>query len=155
MAPLRTAAETAIPGEGAAFFLLSREEHARRAYCAIGESITGLLPDARISLSDTELLVLGADGRAGHGRGYAEAATKARVACYTPLYGSTPAGPAFDAAAAALVLEGNRVFASPEGGAIDFPARVAAGEEPLDASRVRCLALGDRGTFGLASLGAV
>ena len=152
MTPLRTAVETAIPGEGAAFLLLSREGAAVRKYCALGEAVTGSHPGAGFPLPDAGLLVLGADGRREHGPRFAAVARNARIACYTPLYGSTPAGPAFDLAAAALVLQEGRVFPSPGGASLDFPATVAAGGEPLDAARVCCLALGDSGTFGLATL---
>jgi 3-oxoacyl-[acyl-carrier-protein] synthase II len=151
MTPLRTSEETAIPAEGAAFLLLSRAEVARGGYCALGEAVTGSRPDDGFPLPDTGLLVLGADGRREHGPRFAALARNARIACYAPLYGSMPAGPAFDLAAAALLLRGGRIFPSPGAADIDFPAAVPAGGEPLDASRVCCLTLGDGGTFGLAT----
>jgi 3-oxoacyl-[acyl-carrier-protein] synthase II len=153
MTPLRSSAETAVAAEGAAFLLLSREECARGGYCTLAEAATGSLPDAGFPLPDAGLLLLGADGRAEAGSRFAQVSRNARIACYTPHYGSMPAGPAFDLAAAALILKSGRVFPSPGDSELDFPATVPAGGEPLGAERVCCLALGDDGTFGLATLG--
>ncbi len=152
MTPLRTAEETAVPAEGAACLLLSRAEAARGGYCALGEAVTGSRPDDGFPLPDAGLLVLSADGRKDAGRRFAALARNARIACYTPLYGSMPAGPAFDLAAAALILKGGRIFPSPGDAALDFPATVPAGGELLGAPRVSCLTLGDGATFGLATL---
>ena len=52
-----------------------------------------------------------------------------------------PAGPAFDLAAAALILKGGRVFPSPDAVYRDFPATVPVGGEPVGADRVSCLTL--------------
>ncbi len=153
MTPLRSAAETAVAAEGAAFLLLSREDAARGGYCALDEATTGSSPDAALPPPGPGLLVLGADGRRETGLRFAQAAMGARIACYTPLYGSMPAGPAFDLAAAALIVKGGRVFPSPGASELDFPATVAAGGEPPGAERVSCLALGDDGTFGRITLG--
>ncbi len=153
MNPLRTKRETSIPGEGAAFLLLAREGVSRGGYCTLEASNTGSLPVPDLPFSDPGLLVLGADGRRESGRRYAAVAQNARVACYTPLYGSMPAGPAFDLAAAALILKGGRVFPTPGGGFPDFPSTVPVGGEPLGADRVSCLTLAGNGAYGWTTLG--
>jgi 3-oxoacyl-[acyl-carrier-protein] synthase II len=152
MTPLRTEMETSIPAEGAAFLLLARENASRGGYCTLDASTTGSLPIPGFPYPEPALLVLGADGCRESER-YAAVAQNARVACYTPLYGSMPAGPAFDLAAAALILKGGRVFPSPGGLFRDFPATVPAGGEPLGADRVSCLTLAGDGAYGLTTLG--
>jgi len=154
MTPLRTEEETAIPAEGAAFLLFSRAEEARAGYCTLDAAITGSHADAGFPLPDGGLLVLGADGRRESGRRYAAVAQNARIACYTPLYGSMPAGPAFDIAAAALTLKGGRFFPSPADAARDFPATVPAGGEPFDGAQISCLTLsGIDDAYGVTTLG--
>ena len=153
MTPLRTEAETAIPAEGAAFFLFAREEGNSDGYCTLDEVLTGNQPEGNMFRRAPELLVLAADGRPDVGRQYAARAANARVACYTPIYGSTPAGPAFDLAAAALILKDGIVFASPGGDACDFPATVASADEPFDGATIDCLTLTPDGGYGLITVG--
>ena len=153
MIPLRTEMETSIPAEGAAFLLLARESVSRGGYCTLEASTTGSLPIPGVPFPDQGLLVLGADGCRESGLRYAAAAQNARVACYTPLYGSMPAGPAFDLAAAAIILKGGRVFPSPGGVFRDFPATVPVGGEPVGADRISCLTLPGDETYGLTTLG--
>ncbi|MGE5247052.1 MAG: beta-ketoacyl synthase N-terminal-like domain-containing protein [Verrucomicrobiota bacterium] len=153
MTPLWTEKETSIPAEGAAFLLLARESSARRGYCTLEASTTGILPISGVPLPEPGLLVLGADGCRESGRRYAAVARNARVACYTSLYGSMPAGPAFDVAAAALVLKGGRVFPSPGDAFRDFPATVPAGGDPVGCDRIACLTLAGDEAYGLTTLG--
>lgn len=154
MTPLRTEEETAIPAEGAAFLLFSRQEEAREGYCTLDAATTGSHAKDGFPLPDAGLLVLGADGRRESGRRYAALAENARIACYTPLYGSMAAGPAFDLAAAALILKGGRIFPSPGGEDRDFPATIPAGGEPFDGARISCLALSAMDdAYGLTTLG--
>jgi 3-oxoacyl-[acyl-carrier-protein] synthase II len=156
MTPLRTREETAIPGEGAAFLLFSRTKEARERYCTLDAAVTGSHANAGFPLPDAGLLVLGADGRRESGRRYAALAENARIACYSPLYGCMPAGPAFDLAAAALILKEGRVFPSPGGASLDFPATVAGGGDPIGADRISCLVLsGTDDAYGMATLGSL
>jgi len=145
--------ETSIPAEGAAFLLLARESASRGGYCTLDASTTGCMPIPGFPFPDPGLLVLGADGCSESGRRYAAVAQNARVACYTPVYGSMPAGPAFDLAAAALILKGGRVFPSPGSAFRDFPATVPVGGEPVGADRVSCLTLAGGEEYGLTTLG--
>jgi 3-oxoacyl-[acyl-carrier-protein] synthase II len=152
MTPLRTEVESSIPGEGAAFLLLARESAARKGYCALDASTTGSPPICGIPLQEPGLLVLGADGCRESGRRYAAVAQNARIACYTPVYGSMPAGPAFDLAAAALILKGGRIFPSPGAAFRDFPATLPAGGDPVGADRIACLTLAEDDAYGLTTL---
>jgi 3-oxoacyl-[acyl-carrier-protein] synthase II len=153
MTPLRSEMETSIPAEGAAFLLLARENASRGGYCTLDASTTGCLPIPGFPFPEPGLLVLGADGCRESGRRYAEVAQNARVVCYTSLYGSMPAGPAFDLAAAALILKGGRVFPSPDAVYRDFPATDPVGGEPVGADRISCLTLAGDGAYGLTTLG--
>jgi len=153
MTPLWTEKETAIPAEGAAFFLFSRKEKGRAGYCTLETAITGSHANAGFPLPGSGLLLLGADGRRETGRRYAVLAENARIACYSPLYGSMPAGPAFDLAAAALILKEGRIFPSPGDASLDFPATVPAGGDPVGADRISCLTLAEDEAYGLTTLG--
>ena len=147
MRPLLTAAETALPGEGAAFLLLGRED-GRSAYCTLEATATGGRLAEGLRPPPGDHLVLAADGRRALGAAYATAAAGATVSCFTPLYGSSPASPGFDLAAAALMLKAGRSFGSP-GGECDFPAQVAQPGDPLKSNQITCLCLA--GTEGFAS----
>lgn len=155
MTPLRTEAETSIPAEGAAFLLLARESACRGGYCTLNASTTGSVPIPGVPLPEHGLLVLGADGRRETGRRYAAFAQNARIACYTPLYGSMAAGPAFDLAAAALILKEGRVFPSPGGAFRDFPATVPDRGDPVGPGGISCLTLGGDEAYGLTTLGSL
>jgi len=148
MAPLRALEETAIPGEGAAFLVLSRVEEDRPGYCTLESISTGRCLEHRPS----DLLLLGADGRRELGAGYAAASRGSRIACTTPVYGSMPASPAFDLVTAALMLKERRAFPSP--GACDFPAEVVAAGS-LEVSRISCLTLADEDGYGRVELGRI
>lgn len=152
MCPLRTQAETALPGEGAAFFLLSRVDEAQAGYCTLEGVATGRRLDRMPS--PPELLLLSADGRRERGDRYAALAKGSPISCFTPLYGSLPATPGFDLAAAALLLKGGWVFPTPEAAGCDFPAEVAPAG-PSEASRVSCLALAEDEGYGLVELGKI
>jgi len=148
MTPLCTKTESAVPGEGAAFLVLSRVAEARPGYCTLESVLTGrgqpCLPSA------ATLLMLNADGRQELGSRYAAAGS--RIACSTPLYGSMPASPAFDLAVAALLLKEGRVVASPGASVCDGQGQVAT-VGPLGADRIACLTLAEEDGYGLVELG--
>jgi 3-oxoacyl-[acyl-carrier-protein] synthase II len=148
MEPLRTREETAIPGEGAAFLVLSRGMEDRPGYCTVDAVSLGRGP----APSGSELLVVNADGRLEQGARYAALPEGTRLACFTPLYGSLPASPAFDLVVSALMLKEGRVFTSPGATGCDFPARVAPAG-PLESSRITCLTLAETDGCGWVDLG--
>ncbi|NTV52315.1 MAG: beta-ketoacyl synthase [Candidatus Firestonebacteria bacterium] len=152
MNPLRLGEESAVIGEGAAFFLLSRKAESRGGYCLLESVETGRHLRSWSPASAEELLIIGADGRRALGAGYAALAADANLACFTSHYGSSPAGPALDLAAAALMLQNGLTFPTPVSGGCDFTARVAAGGAALPTNRITCLTLGDDDGFGLIRL---
>lgn len=151
MAPLHTARESAIPGEGVAFLLLSRTDSAASGYCTIDAVAAGVRTTHLSPVPADGLLLLGADGRSEFGERYrSELAPGAALACYTPLYGSMPASAAFDLAAAALCLRERRMFNYPAPPGCDLSGTVAAGE--LAATPISCLSLVGEHEFGLVTL---
>lgn len=152
MAPLMTRVASAVPGEGAAFLLLSRREEARGGYCFIDRVETGRHLKPGFLDSSQDLLLLGADGRKETGAEYAALAENANVACFTPLYGSMPASPAFDLAVAALMMKEGKTFASPRSDECDIIATVASAGNDLDTPRISCLSLSEDASFGLITL---
>jgi len=152
MEPLATGTESAMIGEGAAFFLLSRKDETRSGYCLLDRVDNGRHLQSWSPAAEAELLVMGADGRRTQGAGYATWAAGASVSCFTPHYGSSPTTPAFDLAAAALMLQGGMVFPTPAMDRCDFTPRVTAGGTPLATNRITCLTLGEDDGFGLVRL---
>ena len=154
MAPLRTRAATAVPGEGAAFMVLSRVAETRPGYCTLDQVELGRRPDGARILppGSPDLRVLNADGRLASGARY-RAEAGARLACYTPLYGSMPASPAFDLAVGALMLRQGSLYPSPQA-ACDFPAEVALGGSG-NASGITCLTLDEHSGYGLVEIGPI
>ena len=155
MTPLLTAEDTALPGEGAAFLVLSRCPEAQPGYCTLESVATGRCLDGERlpGRAGQDLLLLGADGRQADGARYAIAAQGARIACTTPLYGSMPAAPAFDLAVAALMLRNGTVYPTPFATACDLAAEVAPAG-PLGTGRITCLTLAEDHGYGQVVLGA-
>lgn len=152
MKPLMTGMESALIGEGAAFMLLSRRDEEREGYCQLEQVTTGKgLAPGFLDCAD-DLLLLGADGRQEIGAAYATVAEHPRIACFTGLYGSSSAGPAFDLAAAALMLKNDQTYPDPSGGTCDFQATVATGGEIIRTSRISSLSLSEDNGFGLVTL---
>ncbi len=105
MTPLDFDRQTAIPGEGAAFLVLRRQEDTDQPLAVIDQKQLGFGAD-QLSLPDGGTLVLGADGHqqsAAHYRKMMNGHDEVR--CFSPTYGSLPASPAFDMAAAALQMD--------------------------------------------------
>ncbi len=152
MCPLRTQEETALPGEGAAFLVLSIVEEARPGYCTLEAVSTGRCLDT--GSGSSQLRVLGADGRRELGSRYAAAAQGSPIACFTPLYGSLPASPAFDLVAGALMLKNRVVYPTPGASGCDFPGNVAL-PGPLQAERISCLTLAAEEGYGVVELGRI
>ncbi len=98
-----------VPGEGAAFFLLSRKD---------SESILCKVEDVRINeTSDTmsaDLNIIDADGMLNDESAYKAAVSPdTPTAAYSPLFGSMTIGSAFNCAAGALMLKKQAVYANP------------------------------------------
>mgnify|MGYP000844654112 FL=1 len=107
--------QSAVPGEGAAFFLLTAESGTAR-YGRITGVRQGNAAVRPPLLDAASLYLLGADGHRECGANYPRhLPPEARCAAYAPVYGSLPAGPAFDLAVAALACRDDRL---PEGEAL-------------------------------------
>ncbi len=153
MRPMQFDQQSAVPGEGAAFFLLTPDEDDAPRYGFIADVQVGDSRRAQADLPDDALFILGADGHRKCCSRYAQyLAADRTVACYTPLYGSLPAGPAFDMAVAALSIRDNRIFPSPESTTNGALRGVIHDDQELGSRKICCLKLGAGGEFGLVTL---
>lgn len=134
--------QSAVSGEGAAFFVLTRAEE-KAAYACIDSVTLGNHLASPVKLPATDLLIAGADGHKECGRFYAQALKDQQVAAYAPLYGSFPAAVGFDLAVAALSLADRTLYASPGRNEAD---------QPLEDESLSCLKFGPGGDYGLIQL---
>jgi 3-oxoacyl-[acyl-carrier-protein] synthase II len=96
-----------VPGEGSAFFLMTRDP-AGAAYGCI-KPVGGAVPDSVAALQ-----LLDADGLAKDESAYRAAVISGMpVAGYAPLFGGLLTGSAFEVAVAALMLKKQRRYVSP------------------------------------------
>ncbi len=105
MEPLAFDRQTAIPGEGAAFFMMRSEENAKNPIAFIDVPRLGHV-DQGVEIPADGVIFIGANGHKDSGRWYdAVVPTDRDVRCMTPVYGSFPAAAAFDLAAAVLHVQ--------------------------------------------------
>jgi 3-oxoacyl-[acyl-carrier-protein] synthase II len=151
--PLEIGRQSAIPGEGAAFFLLTREGEVGGGHHGLIEEVRqGNLGGRTLSLAAGSRLLLGADGHRDCSTLYGSSLpADARAVSFAPLYGSLPVGPAFDLAVAALAAGDNRLFAPPPQGANGLPCALL-GVGPFGEGVLNCLKLGRNGDYGLVSV---
>lgn len=150
MKPLDFSRTSAIAGEGAAFFLLQPDGKGEGRYGSIGDLQMGSL-SASAPQPEAEPLLLNCDGTPASGQLYQNTLRESdRIACYTPLYGSSPVAPAFDLAVGALAMERGKLFASTASGSADCAAEVIASDQ--ECSALTCLRLGLGGDYGLVRL---
>jgi 3-oxoacyl-[acyl-carrier-protein] synthase II len=145
--PLEFDLQTAIPGEGAAFFLLSRadDKHPSR-YGHIEGVIMGRCKRSPLTITDHTFLFVGADGNKDCGDHYKKFIPEnARVVSYTPVYGSLPIGPAFDMAIAALSRKGGKLCGPSAG-------NIATTDMSMDEKHIKCLKIDKEGQFGMITL---
>ncbi len=99
-----------VPGEGAVFFLLSRDK-AGNAFCSIDAVRIG---DGRDTARSAALNIIAADGMLTDESCYAAWISSALpTAAYAPLYGSMMTGGAFSIAAGAVMVKEQMLYASP------------------------------------------
>lgn len=147
--PLDLELQSAIDGEGAAFFLLSGKDADDGRYGHIREVRTGMIPEAPLAGASEEVIILGADGDKTCGSGYRKVLPPgATVAAYTPLYGSFPSSQAFDIAVAALCRSRKTIFPSPGAGGESHTAGVIETPTSLEARTIRCIKCNPDGWFG-------
>ena len=100
----------AVPGEGAAFFLLGNKED-ERFYCRVSGVQFGTSANTP---QGSGLNILDIDGMTSEVTWQAfETSPGARIAAYSPLYGSMMTGTAFSMAAGALMLKAGFCYANP------------------------------------------
>ena len=115
MAPLVSDQQSAIPGEGSVFLLLSKEKSTVGNYGYIRSVNICNIVDNEITFPEDSFFILNADGHKGCDIHYADVTPQgSETACYTPLYGSIPTGSAFDMAIAALSIREEKLFPSPK-----------------------------------------
>jgi 3-oxoacyl-[acyl-carrier-protein] synthase II len=146
--PHRFASQSAMIGEGASFFLLTRAAD-QAAYAHIDSLRLGNHGVCPLVLPQHDLLLIGADGHAVCGRMYEEALQGRESSAYAPLYGSFPAAVGFDLAVAALSLAECQLFESPQ---VEVPGPGVAAARPLDAEKISCLKFGPGADYGLIRL---
>ena len=147
--PFSFAEQSAVAGEGAVFFVLTRAD---------GDPSYGCIDDVRLGnhlacpivLPQNDLLIIGADGHKECGRLYGQVLKGRESAAYAPLYGSFPAAVGFDLAAAAVSLHDRTLYVSPDpGGASDSGVML---QQTLDNKPLACLKFGPGGDYGLIRL---
>lgn len=155
MQPLNWNDQSAIAGEGSAFFLLTRDEGKPPRYGFITDIQLGHRKNGDPQIGNGAPLVLGADGHKSSGIHYAQCipdGTQAVV--YTPLYGSFPAGFAFDIAIAALSIRDGKIFTPPSGVGQNTRRQIDLKAQRPDSAQINCLKFGCEGQFGLITLAA-
>ncbi|BCR03201.1 hypothetical protein DESUT3_02700 [Desulfuromonas versatilis] len=144
--PFAFARQSAVPGEGAAFFLLTGDEQGRHG------RITSVRQGRVAALSQAAgPWLLNADGHSSCSGYYRQLLPgPAAVTAATPHYGSLPVGQAFDLAVAALALGGAGLPAPAGGETLPEPWQPAGGV--LEADALGCLKCDGRGNFGAVTL---
>ena len=151
--PLNWEQQSAIAGEGSAFFLLTREDGDQPKYGYITDIQMGHIANGGPDIAEDAILFLGADGRKSCDTLYPRHIPQGtRTASYTPLYGSFPVNTAFDMAIAALSLKENKVFAMPKGRTSQSGLRVSHKVQDLESKLIGCLKFGCTGEFGMVIL---
>jgi 3-oxoacyl-[acyl-carrier-protein] synthase II len=145
--------QSAIPGEGAAFFLLSRGEGSGKGYGHVAALEAGYSDQATLARPEGARLILGADGHREPGKRYEQYIDGAiGVASYTPLYGSFPTNTAFDMAAGLLSMKEEKLFGPPAGITCPTALKIDMGAEKLDGTPIRCVKFGNRGETGVVEI---
>ncbi len=156
--PLELQRQSAILAEGAAFFVLTREDGVPSRYGTLKGVRIGRQNGQPLPVPDDALLLLGVDGHRRCGGLYPRQVPEAaEVACYSPLYGSLPVGPAFDMAIAALIRAGGTIFPAPvgeeEGEGKQCPGTVVRRPGAIGSRPVACLKCSGDGEVGIITLG--
>ena len=153
IAPLSPGVQSAVPGEGAVFFLLSNEKSFSRNYGCITSVKISDIRDQQSFTGGECLHILNADGHSDCDKYYGDVIPdQSEVACYTPLYGTLPTGSAFDMAIAALSISEGTLFSSPESvGHLDNK-KVLKENRPNNKRNISCVKAGREGQLSIITL---
>lgn len=153
MAPLVPDQQSAIPGEGSVFFLLSKEKSAAKNYGYIDSVNIGNILDKNTTFSDDSFFILNADGHRKCDSHYSDLIPdESVVSCYTPLYGSIPTGSAFDMAIGALSLKDGKLFPSPKSVCSLKNHRVLKEECLNNHNSISCVKIGRQGELSIITM---
>ncbi len=153
--PMNWVRQSAVAGEGSAFFLLTRDDGDQPKYGFVNDIQIGNLAGGGPDIAEDSTLILAADGHKSCGSLYPRHIPEGTwAASYSPLYGSFPVNTAFDMAIAALSLKENKIFATPNCHASPSGLRISHQERDLESKLIGCLKIGCRREFGLVTLAA-
>jgi 3-oxoacyl-[acyl-carrier-protein] synthase II len=140
--------QTAVPGEGAAFFLLTRaDDGGTSRYGYIKDVMMGRCERSPLTITNDTLFFIGADGHKHCGGYYQKYIPEnARLASYTPVYGSLPIGIAFDMAIAALSRKVGTLCNPPS-------SNIAVVDRDIHGKLITCLKIDSEGKYGIITLG--
>ncbi len=146
--------QTAIAGEGTAFFLLTGESGNDSGYGIIKDIRMGDITTDKTCIPWDAYLFIGADGNKNCGQKYPIFLDKeTATAAYSPLYGSFPVATALDLAVAGISMKQNRIFASPAYSDAEDRFRVIKNKEKIDLEKICCLKISDHDKYSLITVG--
>jgi 3-oxoacyl-[acyl-carrier-protein] synthase II len=152
--PLEFHRQSAILGEGAAFFVLTRGAGTASRYGSVTGVTIGRQNGHGLPIDPQALLLLGVDGHRRCGGVYPrQIPAAAEVVSYSPLYGSLPVGPAFDMAIAALMRSKGCVYPTPVDDGEGCPGTVIRQTGSLGERPLACLKCSGSGEVGVIVLG--
>jgi 3-oxoacyl-[acyl-carrier-protein] synthase II len=151
--PFELKRHTAVPGEGAVFFVLSRGGPKPAKYGTVMDVTLGNERTDMTRFFDETPLILGLDGHSDCNRHYAQQVPiGCRVAAYSYLYGSLPVGPGFALAVAALALSENRLYGV-RGSVGDYRKwRIIREDQAIGDSSISCIQFDCHGYYGAIKL---
>ena len=153
MKPLEWQTQSAIIGEGSAFFLLTRDDGDKPKYGFITDVQIDHLGKSKPRSRDDAFLFLGADGQkkaAAHYAQHVPPATQAAV--YSPLYGSFPTALAVDMAIAAVSFREGRIYATPSQAGENSGLKIFKKEQRLDYEQICCLKFSCNGEYAIITI---
>ena len=153
MTPLTSEKQSAIPGEGAVFFLLSNERSPDKYYGSIESVKVKSIFDNGFHFPEDSFCIVNADGHRECDMRYLDIIPEgAQVSCYTPVYGSIPVGPAFDMAIASISLRDGTLFPSPESVGNPAGLHIIKERQRLGGNSISCLKIGRQGELGIITM---
>ena len=147
-------AESDIIGEGACFFVLSRNVDDPKPYGVIETVRLGHGRAARSDFPENTVFYLNVDGYSECDQKYATVVPPAApVATHTHIFGGTPIGMGFEIAIAALSQKSGRIFASAEiDRGLKNGGQLIRRRQDLKNRRICCLKLGAGDAYGWITL---